>query len=398
MPPLGWILRGGGAFKVQRGQADSDAIDTAVELARAGEIVVMFPEGTRRRKGMRKKYESRGRTRARPGSRCAPACRSSRRRSSARTGSPGSGPLRVAYGPPVRSTTWRARRPRVVADSDRPADGGDRAAGDVGVTGTPLLVVDGDSFAHRAYHALPSRSGRAEGRPAELLVGFTNMLVRLWERSSRARCSSAGTRSSRPPTGTRRSRRTSPGASSRTTSWSSSTCCPSSSRHPGSRPRRARATRRTTSSAPASPRRSAAAAGWSSRRRPRRLPARERAHDGALHPTRGVSEISRIGPAEVRERYGVEPAQIPDFIALRGDPSDKLPGARGVGPKRRPSCSRSTARLEAALEAGRFAAEADDLRLYRRIATLDPTAPIPPLDDREPDWAARRGARGRAGA
>ena len=41
--------------------------------------------------------------------------------------------------------------------------------------------------------------------------------------------------------------------------------------------------------------------------------------------------MARIGPAEVRERYGVEPAQVPDFIALRGDPSDKLPGARGVG-------------------------------------------------------------------
>ncbi|MDP8910852.1 MAG: DNA polymerase I, partial [Actinomycetota bacterium] len=53
-----------------------------------------------------------------------------------------------------------------------------------------------------------------------------------------------------------------------------------------------------------------------------------------LQPARGVSELARIGPAEVRERYGVEPAQVPDFIALRGDPSDRLPGARGVGAKR----------------------------------------------------------------
>src|SRR5262249_3584019 len=52
-----------------------------------------------------------------------------------------------------------------------------------------------------------------------------------------------------------------------------------------------------------------------------------------LQPVRGVSELLRIGPAEVRERYGVDPGQVPDFIALRGDPSDKLPGARGVGPK-----------------------------------------------------------------
>src|SRR5205807_8789563 len=43
-----------------------------------------------------------------------------------------------------------------------------------------------------------------------------------------------------------------------------------------------------------------------------------------LQPTRGVSQLARIGPAEVRERYGVEPAQVPDFIALRGDPSDRL--------------------------------------------------------------------------
>ena len=52
-----------------------------------------------------------------------------------------------------------------------------------------------------------------------------------------------------------------------------------------------------------------------------------------LYPSRG-GEIARIGPEEVRQRYGVDPKQVPDFIALRGDPSDKLPGAAGVGPKR----------------------------------------------------------------
>jgi 5'-3' exonuclease len=45
----------------------------------------------------------------------------------------------------------------------------------------PLLAVDGDSFAHRAYHALPKQIRRAEGRPANMIVGFTNMLVGLWE-------------------------------------------------------------------------------------------------------------------------------------------------------------------------------------------------------------------------
>ena len=106
-----------------------------------------------------------------------------------------------------------------------------------------------------------------------------------------------------------------------------------------------------------------------------------------LQPTRGVSEIARVGPAEVRERYGVEPAQVPDFIALRGDPSDKLPGARGVGPKKAAEILREHGTLEAALAAGRFAAEADDLRLFRRIAAMDATAPIPKLPDAEPTWA-----------
>jgi DNA polymerase-1 len=106
-----------------------------------------------------------------------------------------------------------------------------------------------------------------------------------------------------------------------------------------------------------------------------------------LAPTRGVSEISRIGPAEVRERYGVEPKQVPDFIALRGDPSDRLPGAKGVGPKTAASVLAEHGTLESALEAGRFAAQAEELRLYRRIATVDASAPLPPLGDQTPTWA-----------
>ena len=56
--PLSLIVEGAGAFKVHRGQADREAIQTAVELARAGNVIAMFPEGTRRKKGLRKKYEA----------------------------------------------------------------------------------------------------------------------------------------------------------------------------------------------------------------------------------------------------------------------------------------------------------------------------------------------------
>jgi DNA polymerase-1 len=89
----------------------------------------------------------------------------------------------------------------------------------------------------------------------------------------------------------------------------------------------------------------------------------------------------------VRERYGVEPGQVADFIALRGDSSDKIPGAKGVGPAGAASALREHGSLEAALAAGRFSAQHDELLLYKRIATLDRSAPLPPLPDQEPTWA-----------
>jgi 1-acyl-sn-glycerol-3-phosphate acyltransferase len=61
-PVLGPILRGGGAFPVRRGEGDVQAIETAVRLCREGKLVAMFPEGTRREKGLRKKFMSRPRS------------------------------------------------------------------------------------------------------------------------------------------------------------------------------------------------------------------------------------------------------------------------------------------------------------------------------------------------
>jgi 1-acyl-sn-glycerol-3-phosphate acyltransferase len=61
-PPLGWLIAGAGAFKVHRGRADREAIETAVRLARDGHVVAMFPEGTRRRKGLRKKWQAAAKT------------------------------------------------------------------------------------------------------------------------------------------------------------------------------------------------------------------------------------------------------------------------------------------------------------------------------------------------
>src|SRR6202035_4510217 len=81
-----------------------------------------------------------------------------------------------------------------------------------------------------------------------------------------------------------------------------------------------------------------------------------------LYPIHGGG-VERIGPAEVRARYGVEPAQVPDFIALRGDPSDKLPGAPGVGAGGAATLLQKYGSLAAILKAGRFAKQAEELQL-----------------------------------
>lgn len=98
--PLGWIVSAGGAFKVRRGESDGEAISTAIQLVREGYAVVMFPEGTRRRKGMRKRHEARWRSGAArialtAGVPLVPAGISGTERL-ARLG-----PLRVAYGTPI---------------------------------------------------------------------------------------------------------------------------------------------------------------------------------------------------------------------------------------------------------------------------------------------------------
>src|SRR5437899_1564727 len=104
-----------------------------------------------------------------------------------------------------------------------------------------------------------------------------------------------------------------------------------------------------------------------------------------LYPVR-AGEIARIGPAEVRLRYGVDPHQVPDFIALRGDPSDKLPGVAGLGAAGAAQVLHTYGTLENALKAGRFPAQAKSLRLFRSIATMDRKARLPRLSEQKPTW------------
>ena len=76
----------------------------------------------------------------------------------------------------------------------------------------------------------------------------------------------------------------------------------------------------------------------------------DRRGHGALRPHRRQRRRSRSARTEVRERYGIGPELVPDFIALRGDPSDGLPGAKGVGPKTAAELLREHGSLEAILD------------------------------------------------
>ena len=117
--PLRYLLDAGGAFPVRRGQRDAEAIETAVRLARAGHVIAMFPEGTRRAKGLVKRFEARPHTGAariaiEAGVPLVPAAIKGTDRLSRL------GPLRVAYGAPVEvSDDHRETTTRLMAEIER---------------------------------------------------------------------------------------------------------------------------------------------------------------------------------------------------------------------------------------------------------------------------------------
>jgi DNA polymerase-1 len=246
----------------------------------------------------------------------------------------------------------------------------------------PLLVIDGDSLAHRAYHALPKSINK------NAVVGFTNMLIRLWEMEE-PRTVFVGWDTLTVPTYRHEAFEAyQSGRHFDDSLLEQLDLLPELVEALGFAAAKAAGYEADDFVA--------AAVRSEEKRRGRRAVVVTSDRDlfqlasdrtVIVTPIRGVSELARIGPDEVRERYGVEPEQVPDFIALRGDPSDRLPGAKGVGPKTAATILKQHGTLEAALEAGRFPQQREELELYRRIATLDASAPLPSLEDQSPTWA-----------
>lgn len=118
-------------------------------------------------------------------------------------------------------------------------------------------------------------------------------------------------------------------------------------------------------------------------------------HTHVLYLKQRSSGFEEVDPDEVRARYGIGPELVPDFIALRGDPSDGLPGAPGIGAKTAAHLLQEHGSLDAVIAAAggqrpRIAAaltdNADALRAFREIATLRRTELAVP-EDRPTDLA-----------
>lgn len=251
----------------------------------------------------------------------------------------------------------------------------------------PLLVMDGDSFAHRAYHALPSTMRRRDGGPGNALIGFTNMLLRLWQ-EERPRTVLVAWDTLDVPTYRHTALESyQSGRVFDAELLEQLDLLPALAASAGFACAKDAGYEADDFLAAAVAYEEAAGRETLVATSDRDAFQLASAKTTILQPVSG-SAPARIGPAEVRGRYGVDPAQVPDFIALRGDPSDRIPGARGIGEKRAADLLNQFGSLEAILGEGRFEAEADALRLYRRIATMDREAPLPPLPDVEPDWPA----------
>jgi DNA polymerase I len=197
----------------------------------------------------------------------------------------------------------------------------------------PLLVIDGDSFAHRSFHALPKSIRRRGGGGGGAIVGFANLLVRLFK-TEQPRAVLVGWDTLDAPNFRQRlfppyqgGRDFDPELVDQLAILPDfiSACDFALAKAPGYE-----ADDFLAAAVVCEERAGGTALVASGDRDAFQLAS---TRTTILHPVK-AGEIARIGPAGVRERYGVDPKQVPDFIALRGDPSDKLPGARGVGPKR----------------------------------------------------------------
>ena len=253
-----------------------------------------------------------------------------------------------------------------------------------------LLVIDGDSLAHRAYHALPKSIRGTGGRPANALVGFGNFLLRLWEAEQPRAVIVGWDTLDDADLPARGAPRYQSGREFDDALLEQLDALPQLVAAFGFACAKAPGYEADDFLAAAAP--AKAAGPFSSRRRTAtRSSSWVEARDRSSSRSRASASSRGSGLPRCASGTASSPAQVPDFIALRGDPSDRIPGARGVGPKKAADVLAART-LEEAL-AGAVRAERGRPRLYRRVATMD--ADAPPVSLTSTDLGGGGGARAR---
>lgn len=260
----------------------------------------------------------------------------------------------------------------------------------------PLLIVDGDNLAHRAYHSTPKTVIGTDGSSINAIVGFFSMLIRVWQeeepRGVFVAWDTLGVDTYRselwPPYQTGR------------------VFEPSIVRQLDKLPELCRifafgvgkeAGYEADDFMAAAARKEVESGGscllLTTDRDSYQLVSEQVT---VLSPRRGTRELARIGPVDVVKELGVLPEQVPCYKALCGDPSDKIPGARGIGPKSAAALLLKHGALENVIAAWN-AEDAGLCLMFREVVRMRPEVPVE-LPRAAPDWLAGAMALRRLGA
>ncbi|MGH2364027.1 MAG: 5'-3' exonuclease [Chloroflexota bacterium] len=254
----------------------------------------------------------------------------------------------------------------------------------------PLLLIDGDNLAHRAYHAIPGTVQGAGGRPANAILGFTSMLLALWDEQQPRAVFTAWDTLQVPTYRHQLWPRYQAGRVFDAELLEQLDLLPRLAVAFGFGS--AKLAGYEADDLLASAVLAETSAGGSCLIVTNDRDAFQLVSDRVqvLLPRRGAGAALRVGPAEVVAQLGVLPEQVPDYKALAGDASDNIPGGRGIGPKTAARLLKRYGSLERALEAGAVAAgAAEQLRLFRHVVTMRADAAVA-LPAGAPNWV--RGA------
>jgi DNA polymerase-1 len=249
----------------------------------------------------------------------------------------------------------------------------------------PLLIVDGDNLAHRAYHSTPKTILGADGSEINALVGVISMLVKVWQshpaRGIFVAWDTLGVETYR----NRLLPEYQGGRSFEPSIVRQLDLLPSLCESFGFGV--AKQEGYECDDLAASAVRVELAAGGSCLLLTTDKDFYQLVGDrvSVLSPKRGAKEMDRIGPAEVVSVFGILPEQVPDFKALAGDPSDKIPGARGIGPKSAASMLLQHGTLEGVLETWGRQSENERILMYRDVARMRDDAKVT-LPEDPPNW------------